>query len=322
MKHMTFGIKKFYEYAQASRRDFVIDKETGFCGRFRFSDRNHMVIGADLGLNSSAAQRISNDKLFAASFLAADGINVMASVPCSTLGELEAVSLAFPLIVKPNEGSGGEGVYKVDSREELLQAYASLAGTCNYVLVQECISKPEYRILVFKGRVYFAYQRLSYVISGDGDSSVRQIIARRNDRYRKSQQIDMADPRLLFNLKKQGKGIDDVLAAGERLQLFYNANLSAGASLVDVTDDCHDYYRQLAVRCCDALGLKIAGIDLFADSLSVIDDRYQVIEVNGSPGFEYFSGREDLLDSLFADIMAFLEEEYRGAPPAAGGSSV
>ena len=63
--------------------------------------------------------------------------------------------------------------------------------------------------------------------------------------------------------------------------------------------------------CVKALDKGVNVAMVFKDKLLDSFKGYKVIEVNGNPGFEYFSDREDVLNELFVDVMEYLESEIR-----------
>ena len=63
-------------------------------------------------------------------------------------------------------------------------------------------------------------------------------------------------------LKEQGLRIDSIPEKGQQVFLRENSNVSTGGDSIDVTDDIHESYKQLAVDAVEVLGASISGIDL------------------------------------------------------------
>ncbi|MGC2237352.1 MAG: ATP-grasp domain-containing protein [Pyrinomonadaceae bacterium] len=308
MDFKTFAVEQFDKIAQEKGYNFDIESSTGFCGRFQVDGFNHLIIGADLGLNSSSSQRVSNDKFFTNFFLRKDNINVIESLCVVEISEIDLTDINYPVIVKPNLGLGGNGVLLVYNSEDLLHGFSIAKNFSNTILIQEYIEKPEFRIVIFNERVYVCYHRNHFVITGDGLSSIKLLIEARNETVKKRHQVSLSDEKLSFKLKQLGLTLEYVPQKNENLKLFDAANLKMGGTWADVTGKCHKKYFELADRCAKSLGLTIAGIDLFADSIEIFDEDYKIIEVNSNPGFEYFRSEEKILAKLFSDIEEYVQK--------------
>lgn len=77
------------------------------------------------------------------------------------LTDIEA-QFDYPLIIKPDKGTKGDGVAKVCSREALSKALEEVFETHgeNIAVIQECIEiKKEFRVIVFDGLCAYAYEK-------------------------------------------------------------------------------------------------------------------------------------------------------------------
>lgn len=306
MTYATLPIKYFKEHPDTGLR-VEIEESTEFCARITSRKGTHMIIGADLGVNSSSSSRVSDDKLYSYYFLKKDGLNIIDSVPIYDKSSFEHINFDYPFVLKPNTGLGGDGFLVVSSENELDDAYEFAKSYSDIVVAQKYIRKREYRIVTFLGRVYFAYERTRFTIIGDGSHSIKEFIEARNKTHKPTQQIDPNDFRMLFELRKNHLTPDHVPLEGEEVFPFANANLKCGGKWRDVTACIHEQYKTIATQCANSLGLTIAGVDLFAESLETYDPNYTVIEVNSSPGFEYIRSDEDTLKHLFRDIVDFIK---------------
>ena len=79
----------------------------------------------------------------------------------------------YPLIVKPNNGFHGDDIFKVNNETELIHAINSIFQKNNRLLVQEYFSAKDYRIVTYRGKFQFAYQRTPLRMVGDGETSSR-----------------------------------------------------------------------------------------------------------------------------------------------------
>ena len=336
--HLTLPLEWLRTFAATLGAELLLEPSTGFCARITLDGRWHFLIGADLGVNSSASRRVAEDKGFAEFFLRAAGLRTIPTQCVAELGELDAGALAYPLILKPLRGSGGEGVYRVDAVQWLAQAFELARKLCDRVLVQPRIDWPEYRIVVFKRACVFAYRREPLRLVGDGKRTIRELLDAVNESRREVMRIEPNDPRIGFHLLQCAGGartkmagetrrtdadsvaggtrptgdrpLDDLLdetpSPGCVLWPFANANLKCGGTWSECTDELDARLADVAVMAADALGLTLAGVDLFARDHRIVDAGYQIIEVNADPGFEYFRARPDRFDGLMRAIVEHL----------------
>jgi len=287
-----------------------LEPEYGYAGQLTLSNgRRRYFRGTHLDLNGLGAAAIATDKAYAAYFLARlgypvpEGQTFYSDAWCRTIGSRRdanaayayARALGWPVIVKPNGKGQGVAVAKAYNRRELeraLRAVFTLAQD-RVALVQRPAAGDDYRLVVLDGAVLAAYQRLPLAVVGDGVSSVRELLARRQARLRAAGRpagIVPDEARLRARLRRDGLTLDAVPAGRTRVVLLDNANLSAGGEAVDVLDRLHPGYADLAARIARDLGLRFCGVDLLSeDGLDRPPRRYTVLEVNAAPGLAHYA---------------------------------
>lgn len=238
---------------------------------------------------------IACDKSLTKEILDEAGIPVPRGRICHFPGEaLElAEKIGFPLVVKPNRGNQGKSVFmNIESREELLSAFARVKEKYDEVLVEEHIKGRDYRLLVVGGKLSAASERIPAHVVGDGIHTVSELIDITNMDERRGEDhekpltkivIDAASEKLL---SKQSLCLDSVPEKGRTVWLKENANLSTGGEAVDCTELVHPVNREIAEQAAKAIGLDIAGIDMVLPDISLPPERGcgAVVEVNASPG--------------------------------------
>jgi len=126
-----------------------------------------VVFGYDLGLNSSSTHHVCKDKYGTYEFLHYHAMSVVDHtlflppefrVAGNELEEMRKCT--FPLVVKKNDGTGGNDVHKVDSYEELLpiveKYFAANTAVC---LCPFLDISHEYRVIVLNGTVELAFEK-------------------------------------------------------------------------------------------------------------------------------------------------------------------
>lgn len=259
-------------------------------------------------LNGSGAYALAKDKDYAMFFLKKFGYPVVGGETfyrarwARSIGSERnpqaaiqyANRVGFPLIVKPNSRSQGVGVFLVDSEAALVDAIKKVSRYDRVFLVQRLFDGIDYRLLVLDGEILAAYQRIPLSVEGDGVHSVFDLLAMKKNALRKlghQAKIRMKDPRILQTLQRFGLGFDSVLRQGEHIPLLPNANLSAGGSCVDVTNEIHPAWREMMRSLSRDMNLRYVGVDVLLKRGSLADEPndFVVLEVNASAGLEHFA---------------------------------
>lgn len=278
-----------------------------------------------LDLNTQGASRISSDKDYAAYFLKKMGYPVVegeafySDVWCKEVGSDRnskkalryARTLGFPVIVKPNGASWGKGVFLVHNVKELRTALSYIFTFDKIALVQRRIVGRDYRIVVLDGDVISAYERVPLSVTGNGRSTIKELLAIKQDEFRKNRRdtkIDVSDPRIQAKLSHQGLNSKFRPRAGERVVLLENANLSSGGDAIDVTDSLHLAWKRLSAKIAYDMNLRLAGIDvMLTGTLSEAPSDYSLLEINDSPGLDHYASigpkQKKVVEDLYRDVL-------------------
>lgn len=232
----------------------------------------------------------------------------------------EAGALGYPVVLKPLLGSMGRDVYtNIQTEADLLESYRYLTQdgrrSQKYVL-EEHFAGEDYRVLVVGDRLTAVCQRRPANVVGDGQSSIKDLIAHKNGQrsgnpYLSAKPIKV-DREVLHLLANQDLKVDSVVPAGQRVMLRGKANASQGGDSIDRTDDIPDVVKDAAVKAVAAIpGLFMAGVDIIYDaSRTPVEDSFRVIELNSRPEIEINmypwegEGRDaprDIIDQLFTE---------------------
>jgi len=255
--------------------------------------------GTRFDLNSYGAAEIANDKAYTCRFLKDAGIAVPAShfVPATGIRSGKrppedvldfAEDTGFPLFVKPNEGQEGRGVMRADTYHTLQNALHILAKSHEAMLVQEEICGTDLRIVVLDGEVLCAFERHAPEVTGDGTSSLAELVDAHPS-------IDPSDGRIDFELSQQALMLESVPEAGRTVTLLPVSNLSSGGTARIVTAALAPELHSLARHVTRTLGLRYAGVDVIVPFEQRPDTTAVVLEVNAAPGLSnlYRQGWEE-----------------------------
>jgi glutamate--cysteine ligase len=238
--------------------------------------------------NSLISFWISNDKWMTRQFLQRNNISHAKGILLEHNYQPEIMNaIHLPAVVKPADTDHGIAVStNIQSHEELDSAIQNAFKFSNKVIVEEFFPGQEYRFLVIDFEVRAIACREPANVTGDGTSTVRQLINKKNEGrgndYRHPLLKINVDEEVKRHLKASSLSPESILKKGEKVYLRKNSNLSTGGDSIDVTDDIPAFYKDVAVRAARSAGLKIAGIDIIISDLEKTpsSENYIVVELN------------------------------------------
>jgi len=209
----------------------------------------------------------------------------------------EAVGLAqeigCPVIVKPLDASHGRGISpRLCDEAAVRAAWQQAAEYSERVVVEQFTEGRDHRVLVIGGKVVAVAERVPAHVTGNGRSSVRELIETANQDPRRGVGHTKVlthlpcDDATVEYLARTGLSLDSVPPAGTRVLLRGTANLSTGGTAIDRTDDIHPSNVTACEMAAGVVGLDIAGIDVITPDISVPfrENGATIIEVNAAPG--------------------------------------
>lgn len=245
---------------------------------------------------SSIAVEIACDKEDTKNLLEAANIPVPKGRIIYDEEDLDAAitSIGFPLVLKPINGNHGRGAtINIRNREDAVEALAVAKKISRAVICERFITGFDHRLLVINYRFTAAAKRTPAMITGNGKSSIQELIDEVNSDPRRGYGHEnvltsiKVDDNTNNILTEKGLTLESVLPKGEILYLKSTANISTGGTATDVTDLVHPHNVFMAERIARIVGLDICGIDIMTDDISepVSDSQGAILEVNAAPGF-------------------------------------
>ncbi|MBC5772727.1 cyanophycin synthetase [Pontibacter sp. KCTC 32443] len=235
-----------------------------------------------------------------------------------SLRELEEAidELDYPIVTKPLDGNQGKGAsINIQTWKDAAKGFAEAQRYSQAVMVEQFIQGFDYRLLVINGKFVAAAKRTPAMVTGDGVSSIRQLInqvnkdPRRGVGHEKELTHIKVDRITRGILREKGISLQTILPYGEELFLKKTANLSTGGTATDVTDIVDPYNVLMAERIAGIIGLDICGIDVMTTDIAIPlpDTRGAVIEVNAAPGLRmHISPTEGLPRNVAEPIIDML----------------
>ena len=323
-----------------------LEPDYGFAGELIFpGGKRHLFRNTNFNINAAGSTEIAKDKGYTNYFLGKHGIKVPrnraffstelnSKLACDKRRYVDdaahyASSLGFPVYVKPNNLSEGEGVTKVFGPDEIASVAESIFRKTDVMLVEEACPGRDYRVVVLADRIISAYERIPLSVIGDGQHTIQELLEMARDELqdqgRPNTEIDPSDPRIDRILDRMGFRRTSVPPRALRLAVLDNANLSTGGTSVDVTESIHPSFASIATSASKVLGLRLAGVDILCDDLEADAGRqvWNVIEVNASPGLDNYAALGDTqaqrVRALYRSILEYLStHEMWGTPQNLG----
>jgi cyanophycin synthetase len=283
---------------EAVRRDIPVmrldEKSLIQLGHGRYQQKIRASI---TGRTPLVAADTASDKNLTKKLLDESGVPVPRGV--AVRNEEEAVRegkrLRYPLVVKPLDGNHGRGVTIGVTGEDQLrfgfrEAQAQSKG--GSVIVEQFYPGNDHRILVVGGKMVAVAERIPARVTGDGVSTIRQLVEEVNRDPRRGEGHENVMTRIRIDslveeyIARVGLTPESIPEAEQVVQLRATANLSTGGTAVDRTNEIHPDNAEIARRAALVVGLDVAGVDFVCPDISrsVRETGGGVIEVNAAPG--------------------------------------
>ncbi len=245
---------------------------------------------------SCIAVEMASDKKETKEMLETAGVPVAKGTTVYSEEELKRAvsSLGYPLVLKPLDGNHGKGAsINITSWKGAVKGFAEAQRYSRGVMVERFIAGADFRLLVINGKLAAAARRTPALVTGDGKSTVKQLVDRENRDPRRGIGHEKVLTRITVDkqtnsiLKSRNLTKQSVLAEGEVLYLKSTANISTGGTATDVTDLVHPYNILMAERIAGLIGLDVCGIDVITSDIAIPLNEAggAVLEVNAAPGF-------------------------------------
>ncbi|GEK92087.1 ATP-binding protein [Alkalibacterium kapii] len=250
--------------------------------------------------SSAAMMRIVDDKYRARKLI--EGANV--TVPKSMYLRIYeqdkikayANDIGYPIVLKPNNLSRGEGVFTnisdADDLEEHLDKIADLiADPYERILIEKQFSGDDYRFFVVDGEVKAASKRARANVVGDGKQTVLELINEKNEKRARDRDLKHflipTDKEKLGRLFREGRTLESIPKKDEHIIIRDESNIASGGEGIDFMETAHEAFKSIAVRAIQSIpGFHYGGVDIITNDITKEPnaDDYVITEVEFSPG--------------------------------------
>jgi cyanophycin synthetase len=250
-------------------------------------------------LDDALTIRASLDKTIVNARLEELGVPMPDSVECrlTDLSRAEELLLRTgTVVVKPARGTGGGmGATSGVKTVPMLRRAALIASRrSDTVLVERHVAGPVYRLLFLDGELLEVVRKDPPTVTGDGSSTVRQLIAGENQRRWAARgelglQLVSLTLDTVIALSAQGLDLGRVPAPARAVLVRGVTNQSGPGDSRIVLEALGEGLVSEARRSVEAVGLRLAGVDVITADLgsSLADSGGALLEVNGGPGLHH-----------------------------------
>ncbi|MBI4983069.1 hypothetical protein HZC32_00280 [Candidatus Woesearchaeota archaeon] len=277
------------------RAEFVLGKYL----ELSFEGKKKLFYLADNTSLSYLAQKITASKTETKTFLRRAEITVPEG-RCFQVGELEEIVsyadyLQGPIVIKPDSGSEGKGVYCGVARKDIGLIVKEIAKKFRSIIVEKQVFGNEYRVLATTEGYLATIMRRPANVLGDGKQSIKKLIEEKNVGRQNKATKPLTCPFIKIEiddvvqryLASKGISLAYIPKEGERVYLRENSNISTGGDAIELTDKAHPSVKEIALRALGAIpGMTYAGIDLITKDIikDINKAGYAIIELNNMPG--------------------------------------
>lgn len=285
------GKQNWYKETSSSQTEHVIRhlrKLGAQCvrsdgGYFVYCNGNaYYLHGSTAGINGGNARKICKNKYRLKQLLVERGFRCPQGLLFShdRMPKQSEVSLDYPCVMKPVDGSQGRGVKTDISSYDDLMKYWSTVGENEKIVIEKFVAGLDLRCCVIGGKLVAAASRINAHVIGNGSSTIEELIRektaeREHNPITGRNEITIDIPIDLHYVPRDE----------ELVILSSTANVSTGAEIVDVTDELSPEVRtciESAVQSFD--GANCIGVDTITMSFTDPSQLY-FIEFNASAGF-------------------------------------
>ncbi len=296
-----------------------VDRTDNFIKISKGSQYQYVKQATKTALDSYMTFLIMENKIVSKHVLSQAGLNTPASL---NLSDISMAKSSYDrvkdkkIVIKPRSTNFGLGISIFDQgfgRAEFEEALDHAFGEDDEVLIEDYVAGKEYRFLVIGDQVVGVLHRKNAHVTGNGKSSVQELIARENENplrgenYRKPLQKIKVGPIEEQVLSSQGLTTISIPMEGVEVVLRENSNISTGGVSIDFTDDVLDFHKEVAIKAAKAAGARICGVDMIIPDLE--SDDYSIIEINFNPAIHIhnypYRGENRKVEEHLLEVLGF-----------------
>ena len=216
-------------------------------------------------------------------------------------------SLHYPLVIKDATGSNSRGVFtsvkNLDSAKEIITREIKNFSS---LIVQEMIFGKEYRVLLLKNKAIGVLEMIPPRIFGDGKSTVKELIEKKQAKKYAKTKFDKALDEIL---REQAVNTESVLENNQEIFIKKNSCLAEGGETRNVTALINPEIERVCARAARTIGKYLIGIDLICENIDKDPTQqvFSILEINGKPDlYIHYKPTHGETQNVIKDIIEFI----------------
>jgi cyanophycin synthetase len=266
--------------------------------------QSEIVVSFASSGDSHFAQKTQKDKWTTNTVIERLGLPIAKWQKFESLDELRSIfdNYKKPVVIKPTGLVGGHGVSTgITTLEQAYKAVEIAQAAIEkrdgdtwqrQMMIQEQVSGEDYRILVIDGKFRIATKRIPAFVTGDGKSTIEQLINETNKDPRRDTSNPthtlkpiIIDEILIDMLTEQGKTLATIPATDEYVKVRKPASMSLGGITEDFTDKLHPQIKFICESLAASIHAYTLGVDIICEDISkpLTSENGSIIEMNTMP---------------------------------------
>ena len=200
------------------------------------------------------------------------------------------------VVLKPNNGACGVGVYHITDKIRLKEIYEQLLtnnfsiSLCPFYEIEN-----EFRTIILNNEVKLMYGKIRPIVLGDGKSTIKELLEHFNYEYFK--EYDESNK-------------DIILEVGQTFEYDWKFNLSRGSKMfLDINQDDYNHISSLALQTSSSVGFRFGSVDI----IKTKDGKYYIMEINSGVMMDNFIKQEengyDIAKSIYKEAIINMFKE-------------
>ena len=280
----------------ANKRNIVYEQVSGNTFQFGYGKNSRLLRSTISDRTSAIAVAVARNKLVTKKLLKQAGLPVLDShfVSSKTDALQVAKKLAYPIVVKPIDSDGGNGITAwIFDDKMLIRAYEKARKVSKNIVVEKHFEGNDYRLNMYNDVLYYASHRIPGGVIGDGNHTVKELVEFMNEerkeaiKNREYVKILEINDEMVEQLNIQNLSLDCIPGIDEFIRLRSTANITTGGTTVDIEkfSDIHKDNLLLVKRALDILRLDVSAVDFMSPDITKSWQEVggTILEVNAKP---------------------------------------
>lgn len=217
--------------------------------------------------------------------------------------------LKYPIIIKDAKGSNSKGIFPlIENVDDALLTIESQLPRYGSLIAQHMVFGKEYRLLVLNEKVIAALEMIPPYIVGDGKSTVKELIEKKQQ---KTASETAFDEKLKKILTDQNTSLESIPNDTVKIFIKKNSSLAEGGEMADSTDMVHPEIQRLCVKASKAVGRYLSGVDVICENIAIEPKQqsFNILELNGNPDlYIHYKPSHGQSRDVVRDIVRFMVE--------------